>query len=373
VLTSQIWCSKNNEYTNIGKHKVGIMKILRNTFPVSDLYNQMKSGELTINRSYQRSQGLWPNNSRSYFIDTILNEFPFPKIALRQTVDLKTKKSKREIIDGQQRLTTIRDFIDNKFKLTSVSKKYSGKYFEDLDDDVKATLLSYEVSVDNIITATTEEILEVFRRINSYTLPLNTSEKRHATFQGEFKWFISDLTEIITPFFEAYEVLSLRDISRMMDADLLTECCQIKIDGIQNRSAQKLESIYKNYDESFGRKTEVEDVILSSFSFIKNNFTQVFEECSIQSYLFYSLMAGLIFNKYSFPTQDDQLAGLKPTNVFCNDVKHVNDELIRLFTEANEKDDNGHFPDFVKASVATTHSQKNRLTRVDQIIRILQA
>jgi hypothetical protein len=349
------------------------MKILRNTLPVSDLYNQMKSGELTINRSYQRSQGLWPNNSRSYFIDTVLNEFPFPKVVLRQTVDLKTKKSKREIIDGQQRLTTIRDFINNKFKLTSVSKKYSGKYFEDLEDDVQATLLGYEVSIDNIITATNEEILEVFRRINSYTLPLNTSEKRHATFQGEFKWFISDLSEIITPFLETFEVLSLRDIARMMDADLITECCQIRIDGVQNRSAPKLEAIYRDNDEVFPREAELQDIILSTFNFVKDNYTQVFEECNIQSYLFYSLMGALIYNKYSFPTQDDQLVGLQPIDKFCNDVNYTRDELIRLFTEANEKDENGNYPDFVKASIATTHSQKNRLTRIDQIIRILQA
>ena len=55
------------------------MKIIRNTKPISDLYNGMKSGDI-INREYQRSSGLWPNNSRSYFIDTILNEFPFPKV-----------------------------------------------------------------------------------------------------------------------------------------------------------------------------------------------------------------------------------------------------------------------------------------------------
>lgn len=349
------------------------MKILRNTLPISDLYNQMKSGELTINRSYQRSQGLWPNNSRSYFIDTVLNEFPFPKVVLRQTVDLKTKKSKREIIDGQQRLTTIRDYINNKFKLTSVSKKYKGKFFEDLDEEVQATLLSYEVSLDNIITATTEEILEVFRRINSYTLPLNTSEKRHATFQGEFKWFISDLTETITPFLETYEVLSLRDISRMMDADLITECCQIKLEGIQNRSAKKLENLYKENDDEFLRKGEILEIITSTFNFIKDNFSQVFEECNIQSYTFYSLMGALIYNKYSFPVQNEELDGFAPSNRFCNNVNKSNDELIRIITEANLKDENGVYPEFVKASLSTTHSQKHRLTRIKNILSILQS
>ena len=74
------------------------MKIIRNTKPISDLYNGMKSGDIIINREYQRSSGLWPNNSRSYFIDTILNEFPFPKVVLWQKVDLKTKKTRIEII-----------------------------------------------------------------------------------------------------------------------------------------------------------------------------------------------------------------------------------------------------------------------------------
>ncbi|MFI8606449.1 DUF262 domain-containing protein [Cellulophaga baltica] len=349
------------------------MKILRNTLPISDLYNQMKSGELTINRSYQRSQGLWPNNSRSYFIDTVLNEFPFPKVVLRQTVDLKTKKAKREIIDGQQRLTTIRDFINNKFKLTSVSKKYNGKFFDDLEPESQSTLLTYEVSIDNIITATTEEILEIFRRINSYTLPLNTSEKRHATFQGEFKWFISDLTEIMTPFFESYDVLSLKDISRMMDADLITECCQLKFEGVQNRSAKKLENIYKEYDPQFPHEEEIKNVILTSFNFIKDNFAQVFEECKVPSYMFYSLMGALIFNKYSFPHDDDQFDDLQTSNNFCGDVNQTNETLIRIFTESNEKNENGTAPEFVKASIATTHSQKNRLIRIKYILRIIQA
>lgn len=348
------------------------MKILRNTLPISDLYNQMKTGELTINRSYQRSPGLWPNNSRSYFIDTILNEFPFPKVVLRQTVDLKTKKSKREIIDGQQRLTTIRDFVNNKFKLTSVSKKFAGKIFEDLDTDVKSLFLSYEVSIDNIITASNEEILEIFRRINSYTLPLNTSEKRHATFQGEFKWFISDFTEIVTPFFENYNVLTLRDISRMMDADLLTECCQIKLEGIQNRSAKRLENLYKHNDDSFNDREDLSEVILSTFKFIKDNFSQVFDECTIQSYMFYSLMGALIFNKYSFPFSENQMDELNTTDSFCSNINQAVESLIRDITEANEKNENGSNPEFVKASIATTHSQKNRLTRIKHIIRILQ-
>ena len=48
------------------------MKIIRNTMPIADIYNLMKTNELQVNRQYQRSQGLWPNNARAYFIDSIL-------------------------------------------------------------------------------------------------------------------------------------------------------------------------------------------------------------------------------------------------------------------------------------------------------------
>lgn len=348
------------------------MKIIKNTLPISDLYNMMESGELIVNRSYQRGTGLWPDNARSYFIDTILNDFPFPKVVIRQTVDLKTKKSKREIIDGQQRLTTIRDFINNKFKITGVSKKYQGMKYEDLPEGIPESFLSYEVSIDNIITASTEEILDIFRRINSYTLPLNTSEKRHATYQGKFKWFISNLSEHVTPFFEKYKTLTLRDISRMADADLLTECCQIKIEGIQNRSSKKLDDIYKKYDANFENEDEFREEITNSFNYIKDNFIEVFDNCSIPSYNFYSLMGALIFNKYGFPDTKNDLVLIQPINQFCINPNTSSAELIRIFTETQEKNENGQYSEFVKASIATTHSYKNRLTRISTLINVLR-
>lgn len=153
------------------------MKITRNVITISDLNQWLEEGTLIINNKYQRAGGLWPKNARSFFIDTILNGFTFPKITIRQTIDLRTRKSVREVVDGQQRLSTIRDFINDDITLSTVSKKYRGYNFSDLDEETQEAFLAYEVSVDTVVTGTTEEVLEIFRRMNSYTLPLNAPEK----------------------------------------------------------------------------------------------------------------------------------------------------------------------------------------------------
>nr|WP_314598476.1 DUF262 domain-containing protein [uncultured Neisseria sp.] len=348
------------------------MKIIRNTMPIADIYNLMKTNELQVNRQYQRSQGLWPNNARAYFIDSILNEFPFPKVVLRQTIDLKSKVSIREIIDGQQRLTTICDFIDNKLILTSVSENYQGLKFEDLSDELRSIFLGYEISVDNIIAATTEEILEIFRRINSYTLPLNPPEKRHATYQGEFKWFIAGLTEIITPFLSTNDILTLRRISRLEDADLLTECCQLVIHGIQARSDKKLDDIYKEFDKMFLEKDRVRSIIIDTFQFLKNDMFRIFIECKVQPYQFYSLMSALIFNKYGL-VNSREFTDSSPIGKFVENLDGAIYRVIELLSKAESKESDGGTDDlFIEASSTTTHGLKNRLTRFKFLVEALR-
>ena len=347
------------------------MKIIRNTKPISDLYTGMKSGDIVINREYQRSSGLWPNNSRTYFIDTILNDYPFPKVILWQTVDIKNKKTKTEIIDGQQRLTTIRDFIDNKIRLSSVSKKFAGKTFSDLTEDEQQGFLSYEVSLDGVISGTREEILEIFKRINSYTLALNKAEQRFATYQGEFKWFVNDLTEIISPYLNAYNVLSERDFSRMLDDDLIAECCLQYLSGIMSRSSAKLDELYRMYEVEFPQKRQVKEVIESSFNFIKDNLSSVFEECNIKSYNFFSLMGALIFNKYGF-YDIKNIDGLEPQNVFCNKPESISERFNRIFSAVDNKDLDSEYANMVRASDSSTHTLKNRKVRFEVLLKALQ-
>ncbi len=173
------------------------MRIQNSSISIAEIREMFDRKDLVINKEYQRHAGFWPSNAKSYFIDTILNGYPFPKVYLYETLVGTTKKIRREIVDGQQRITTLIEYSNDGFALTNASLKYRSNRFSDLDDEKQNQFLSYSVPVDMILAAERSEILEMFRRMNSYTQPLNPAEKRHSEFGGEFKWFINELGRVL--------------------------------------------------------------------------------------------------------------------------------------------------------------------------------
>ena len=133
------------------------------------------------------------------------------------------------------------------------------------------------MSTDTVVSATDSEVLEIFRRINSYTLPLKEPEKRHASYQGEFKWFIKDLLDLYSPMLEKYKILTLKEISRMADAELMTELCQVVLDAIKTRRIGLLGKIYSDNDISFPEKEEVYNKVTETLDFIKVELNQILE------------------------------------------------------------------------------------------------
>ena len=67
---------------------------------------------------------------------------------------------------------------------------YGGLYFSQLnqiDDDIQTQILNYEVSVDLLVNMSDPDVLDVFSRLNSYSVTLNEQEKLNANHFGSFK------------------------------------------------------------------------------------------------------------------------------------------------------------------------------------------
>ena len=125
------------------------MIINSNNYSIAEVVGMLNRRELKVNSEYQRGSRLWPNGARSYFIDTILEKYPFPKLYFYEVYDRLLGGVRRELVDGQQRISTIQDFISGVFSISGESR-FRGMRFADLDDDQTAEFMSYSVSVDVI-------------------------------------------------------------------------------------------------------------------------------------------------------------------------------------------------------------------------------
>jgi hypothetical protein len=349
------------------------MKVTNTQFTISEIYKWLKDKSLIVKKEYQRDGRLWPSNARSYFIDTILNDYPFPKITMRQSIDLRTKSPIKELVDGQQRVLSIVDYINNKFSLTSSSINFSANKFSDLDDDTQTRFLNYYISVDLITAVSDEEVFEIFRRMNSYTLPLNEAEKRHAKYQGEFKWFIRDMMTKYSPLFETYNIITKRNLTRMQDADLLTELVQVLESGLINKSNPKLNELYKNYNDTFDNRRIIEEKLTETLDYVFGELVGVCENKQLSHYLLYSLFGALVYNNWG-------LVSIAPGGVsdcitlgqYTPNIDGAVRSISELLYALEVKEEDGQYSEFVKACSSSTHRIKSRMLRLKWFVLALQ-
>lgn len=347
------------------------MQINTNNYSVLEILNMLERRELVVNREYQRGSGLWPPGPSSYFIDTILGGYPFPKIYMYEYLARPDRNLRKEIVDGQQRINTINRFYGNEFSLSGDSI-YAGRTFEMLEDDVKDKFLSYAVSVDVIRNAVPAEILQMFRRMNAYTLPLNEPEKRHSSFQGKFKWFVNGLAGSLNEFFVEYGVFTTREIVRMADAELITECVRSIENGVVSTSPTDLTAIYKRYDEVFEHEQRYAEEISAAVQYIAEEFGGLRRTHMMKPYALQSLVTALIHCRYGIPEITEQW-DVQPLGMFSRDASLSEISLVALAQAHEAKEIEGPFARYVWGASAGTNRLPRRTARVAAILRALGA
>ncbi|PKI00274.1 DUF262 domain-containing protein [Glaciecola sp. 33A] len=277
------------------------------TYSINDFLEWSDNGQLELSPRFQR-RSVWTDTARSYLMDTIIDGKPIPKVFIRQKLNPQTRKSIREVVDGQQRLRTILSFMKDGFVINKRhNKQYGGLYFSELnkvDEDIQNHLLNYEISVDLLVNMSDPDVLDVFSRLNSYSVTLNDQEKINANHFSEFKKLADTLAHKNNSFWIDNKIISEQNVLRMYDVQMSADLLIGMIDGI--RTKKYIKKAYEVYEKEFGHDV---DVLSERFDEIIELIKAIFGEGLSKrefrrNHVFYSLFMSLYHLQYGVANID---------------------------------------------------------------------
>ncbi len=337
-------------------------------FSISDLYDwyTQSPSQLVLNPKFQR-RAVWTPQSKSYLINTIIMGLPMPIFFLRQRTDPQSMKTIREVVDGQQRLRAIFDFIDNGFSLRKAqNEQYGGQYFSELPEEVRSDILDYELTVNVLVDLEDKDVLDIFARLNSYGVRLNPQELINAKYFGYFKQLVYSLGFNFTKYWEINGLFTSANIMRMKEAEFVSELLVLMLDGIQD--AKAVEKYYKQFDESFNDRKEIERRFCETMDYIANLFGGNFSNTGYTSTpLFYGLFTAIYHLNYgvknfNFPRRPLTDIDNAKLRVALDEIEEVLNKSENILADEQK---------FIISCKKSTGHKINKITRCSYIMETI--
>lgn len=168
------------------------INIISKVDTLRNLIERLKFNEIDMNPDFQRHAELWDNAKMSRLIESILIRFPLPAFYFDAS-----NEDRWLIVDGLQRLSSIRKFVvDKKLKLSGLEylEDFKGKGYDELPRTYQRRIDECPVTLFLIQPGTPDPVkYSIFRRINTGGLVLNNQEIRNAMTRPAIREFLEDL------------------------------------------------------------------------------------------------------------------------------------------------------------------------------------
>lgn len=321
------------------------------------------AGRLNMKPSYQRNI-VWTDRQKSYLIDSILNGYPIPEIYIQEEID-ENGNSNYIIVDGQQRMRAVLEFLDDQYSLNREdSPEFNGAYFKDLDPDQKRAFFRYNFVVRALPELSEDDIREIFKRLNRNVMNLNKQELRNAVYSGPLIRMVTEIAE--NDVWGELRLFTANDVRRMLDEEYISELVLAKVYGIQNKKVN-LEKFYEETEVEFPQEEEIRTMftkILDQLAPIANVLSRTRWKNKTD---FYTLFNTLVRYSDNLPLEADKQVAL------TDKLISFSEEVMRFMSldQANEEEFSHHIVNYSKGIRAATdlNARKTRQESLDDYLK----
>lgn len=350
------------------------MPSIPQTYTVSDIIEWNAKKQLVLAPEFQRGS-VWSPSAKVFLMDTILNDLPMPQVYFRTKLNPLSQTTVREVVDGQQRLRAILEFASGDLKLSSKSPNFKGKTYRDLSLEDQEQFLAYRIPVVQLVNADDAQVLEVFARLNSYSVKVTPAELRHAEFSEPVKWAIYDAAREWSVLWSELKVVSTRDTVRLKHTTLIAEMFIALDRGIGDGGETQITRYYKakakEEEEYFAPlRARLDETVSEILDNTKADFS---ESTFYDAPNFLMLFSAVAFLKGLMPTSKVSEA----VNAFSGrgvDWDKANTTLSSIAQAIDDGvEEQGPFSQFVSATKSTLHRVSSRKPRFETVVRAIAA
>lgn len=321
-----------------------------------------EAGRLNMKPSYQRNI-VWTDRQKSYLIDSVLNGYPIPEIYIQEEID-ENGNSNYIIVDGQQRMRAVLEFLDDRYPLNKEdSPEFNGAYFKDLNAEQKRAFFRYNFVVRALPELAEDDIREIFKRLNRNVMNLNKQELRNAVYSGPLIRMVTEIAE--NEVWGDLRLFTANDVRRMLDEEYISELVLAKVYGIQNKKVN-MEKFYEETEVEFPQETEIR----AFFTLILNQLAPIANVLSRSRWKnktdFYTLFNTLVKFSDKLPVEGERLELLQ------NKLLSFSEEVMRFMVldQANEEEFPQNIVKYAKGVRAATdlNARKSRQESLDDYL-----
>lgn len=316
---------------------------------ISDLIGKIQREELILQPEFQR-EFVWTPSHMENFIKTILEGYPFPEIYISQKgINLDTLATQNVVVDGQQRLTTIKRYIDGNDGFERTIPK-----FKDLPENEKREFLNYDVTIRDLKDVDSETIIKIFERINSTNFTLTAIEINNAIYNGEF---ISCAKNILTEIEKAdhkVPIFSESELTRMADLHFILLVLATLEEGGYFAQDNEVENYIAKFNDQYPNFAKMKNLIPHT---IINIINSDLPEDSIwfRKSNFFTLVCELCFSE----------------TLIDNFVDKLKEKERLILTNKNEDKETNIYAKYYASMYAGTNSRAARVRRSQFVKRLI--